>query len=136
MLNDVANDLATLTAEDASLAQLKTAAEAVLANAETRYEQLNASLVTALQLEASVVSTVLLCEMQVDAVALEMQTEILAFSALWLATTETFLQLAISNAVGGVGDVSTLPECVLVVLVTLQVGSRDVSLRVWDFLRL
>ena len=135
-MNDVANDLATLTAEDASLAQLKTAAEAVLANAETRYEQLNASLVTALQLEASVVSTVLLCEMQVDAVALEMQTEILAFSALWLATTETFLQLAISNAVGGVGDVSTLPECVLVVLVTLQVGSRDVSLRVWDFLRL
>ena len=134
MLNDVANDLATLTAEDASLAQLKTAAEAVLANAETRYEQLNASLVTALQLEASVVSTVLLCEMQVDAVALEMQTEILAFSALWLATTETFLQLTISNAVGGVGDVSTLPECVLVVLVALQVGSRDVSLRVWDFL--
>ena len=133
-MNDVANDLATLTAEDASLAQLKTAAEAVLANAETRYEQLNASLVTALQLEASVVSTVLLCEMQVDAVALEMQTEILAFSALWLATTETFLQLAISNAVGGVGDVSTLPECVLVVLVALQVGSRDVSLRVWDFL--
>ena len=133
-MNDVANDLATLTAEDASLAQLKTAAEAVLANAETRYEQLNASLVTALQLEASVVSTVLLCEVQVDAVALEMQTEILAFSALWLATTEKFLQLAISNAVGGVGDVSTLPGCVLVVLVTLQVGSRDVSLRVWDFL--